>query len=119
MVGDARLPRLPNLIDAHGEGENGRGESELRAVLGVNLDATLEQIEQAYRRYVARIHPDKFSGDTVQQDLAEQQLKQVNAGMALLRNAYKETHQHGVLTVTPLGRRLRTARTERLQESRS
>jgi hypothetical protein len=55
-------------------------------VLGVLPDATQEQIEQAYRRYVADIHPDKFFDDPVKRRGAEKRLRELNSIMQVLRD---------------------------------
>ncbi|MDQ2743214.1 MAG: J domain-containing protein [Chloroflexota bacterium] len=54
--------------------------------LGVSSHADVDQIEQAYRRHVARIHPDKFYDDPVRHLLAQEELKRLNAAMQVLRD---------------------------------
>lgn len=56
------------------------------AVLGVRADATREEIERAYRRYAAAIHPDRFFDDPRRKREAEEKLKQLNAIMQVLRD---------------------------------
>jgi DnaJ-domain-containing protein 1 len=58
-------------------------------VLGVRPDATSEQIEKAYRRYAASIHPDKFFGDPKASAQAEKNLRDLNALMQVLRDPAK------------------------------
>ncbi len=54
--------------------------------LGVSSHADVDQIEQAYRRQVARIHPDKFYDDPVRHLQAQDELKRLNAAMQVLRD---------------------------------
>ena len=54
--------------------------------LGVSSYADVDQIEQAYRRHVARIHPDKFYDDPVRHLQAQDELKRLNAAMQVLRD---------------------------------
>jgi hypothetical protein len=56
------------------------------SVLGVRSNATAEEIEAAYRRYAAQVHPDRFFGDPRRRALAEEKLKQLNAIMQVLRD---------------------------------
>lgn len=55
-------------------------------MLGIRRDATDGEIEGAYRRYVAEIHPDKFFDDPARRALAEARLKELNAVVAILRD---------------------------------
>jgi DnaJ-domain-containing protein 1 len=57
--------------------------------LGVRHDASLAQIEHAFRRYVASVHPDKFFDDPKARTEAEGKLRQLNAIMATLRDPAK------------------------------
>ncbi len=54
--------------------------------LGVSSHAVMDEIEQAYRRHVARIHPDKFYDDPVRHLQAQDELKRLNAAMQVLRD---------------------------------
>jgi len=56
------------------------------SLLGVRPNATGAEIEQAYRRYAAEIHPDRFFDDPARRRQAEQKLKQLNAAMQVLRD---------------------------------
>jgi curved DNA-binding protein len=56
------------------------------SMLGVRVDATNDEIEAAYRRYAAQIHPDRFFGDPKRRAQAEEKLKQLNAIMETLRD---------------------------------
>jgi hypothetical protein len=55
-------------------------------LLGVRTDATEAEIEAAYRRYAAEVHPDRFFGDPRRRGQAEEKLKQLNAIMQVLRD---------------------------------
>ncbi|MDE2437190.1 MAG: J domain-containing protein [Sphingomonadales bacterium] len=39
--------------------ERSQGEAQARALLGVGRDATREEIADAHRRLLARVHPDR------------------------------------------------------------
>ena len=54
-------------------------------VLGVNPNATDEEIKQAYRELARKYHPDKYR-DSDLADLAEEKMKEINA-------AYEEIQQ--------------------------
>jgi DnaJ-domain-containing protein 1 len=55
-------------------------------LLGVKPDAPLDQIERAYRRYAASIHPDKFFDDPEARLQAEGKLRELNGIMQTLRD---------------------------------
>jgi hypothetical protein len=55
-------------------------------LLGIDRAANDAQIEEAYRKYVALIHPDRFYDDPRRRTEAEQKLKQLNAVMEVLRD---------------------------------
>jgi DnaJ-domain-containing protein 1 len=55
-------------------------------VLGVQRDAPIGQIEGAYRRYAATIHPDKFFDNPPARARAEAKLRELNAMMTVLRD---------------------------------
>jgi len=46
-----------------GQSSDGMNEDEARAVLGVGPDATREEIVQAHRRLMQRLHPDRGGSD--------------------------------------------------------
>ena len=46
-----------------GPSSDGMNEDEARAVLGVGADATREEIIQAHRRLIQRLHPDRGGSD--------------------------------------------------------
>ena len=56
------------------------------SLLGLERSATDAQIERAYRRYAAQIHPDRFFDNPVRRKEAEAKLKQLNAAMQVLRD---------------------------------
>jgi DnaJ-domain-containing protein 1 len=87
-----RGERLRSQGPASYEAENERGMPAKLShyqVLGVRPDATSEQIEKAYRRYAASIHPDKFFGDPKASAEAEKNLRDLNALMQVLRDPVK------------------------------
>jgi hypothetical protein len=56
-------------------------------VLGVGVDADLEEVRRAYYRKAQLLHPDRFAGSSPEdQDRAEAEMKSVNAAWATLRN---------------------------------
>jgi DnaJ domain len=61
-------------------------EPDYYHMLRIEPGATDDQIEQAYRGVVAINHPDKFFDDPGKRERAEQQLKELNAAMQVLRN---------------------------------
>lgn len=58
-------------------------------LLGVQPDASIDQIERAYRRYAASIHPDKYFDDPEARAEAEGKLRELNAIMQTLRDPYQ------------------------------
>ena len=62
------------------------GEPDYYELLGLERTATDAQIEQAYRRYVAQIHPDRFFEDPRRRVEAERKMRQLNAVMEVLRD---------------------------------
>ncbi|MGI8826970.1 MAG: DnaJ domain-containing protein [Chloroflexota bacterium] len=55
-------------------------------LLGLQPDATDDQIVRAYRRYAAAIHPDRFYDDPAKRSQAEAKIKELNVAMEVLRN---------------------------------
>lgn len=55
-------------------------------ILGVRREATLEELERAYRRYVWKIHPDRFHLDPDKREQCERKLKTINVAMRILRD---------------------------------
>ena len=53
------------------------------SILGVSMDATDEQIKEAYRASVKKFHPDNYTDDNPLKELAEEKMTQIN-------NAYDE-----------------------------
>jgi DnaJ-domain-containing protein 1 len=62
------------------------GRVDHYSLLGVRPDASKEEIERAFRRYAADVHPDRFFDDPARQAQAEEKLKQLNAVMQILRD---------------------------------
>ena len=65
---EAYLDRVHEDWRAHrrpppGRSQDGMNEDEARAVLGVGPDATREEIIQAHRRLMQRLHPDRGGSD--------------------------------------------------------
>jgi curved DNA-binding protein len=55
-------------------------------ILGVNRDASPEEMKKAYRKLAQKYHPDKAKGDKRQ---AEEQFKKVSEAYAVLSNPEK------------------------------
>ncbi|HEX8918865.1 MAG TPA: DnaJ domain-containing protein [Chloroflexota bacterium] len=62
------------------------GTPDYYSLLGLERGASDAQIEQAYRRHAALIHPDRFYDDPERREQAEAKLKQLNAAMQVLRD---------------------------------
>ena len=60
-------------------------------VLGVNRDASDEEIKQAYRRLAKKYHPDLNPGDKE----AARRMQEVNAAYEQIKNPEKATASHG------------------------
>ncbi len=80
-----RQPRPSRSALGH-ESATHPGGPSIYDTLGVSSHADVDQIEQAYRRHVARIHPDKFYDDPVRHLQAQDELKRLNAAMQVLRD---------------------------------
>ena len=74
-------PSLPNYYD----------------LLGLERGATDDEIERAYRRRAAQIHPDRFFDDPERRVQAEAELKQLNEAMRLLRDPTRRARYDGLL----------------------
>ena len=61
-------------------------------ILGVPPTSTQEQIERAYRRYVADIHPDKFFDNPERRKEAEERLRHLNKIMQTLRDPVRRAN---------------------------
>ena len=70
---------LKNQDSSTGPSSDGMNEDEARAVLGIGPDATREEIIQAHRRLMQRLHPDRGGSDYLAAKL--------NAAKDLLLNA--------------------------------
>ncbi|MBV9282424.1 MAG: J domain-containing protein [Chloroflexi bacterium] len=66
-------------------------------LLGLDRDARDDQIERAYRRYVATIHPDRFFDDPLRRAQAQEKLKQLNAMMEVLRDPVRRAQYDATL----------------------
>jgi curved DNA-binding protein CbpA len=75
-------------------------------LLRVRRDATNEQLETKYRRYVTLIHPDKCFTDPPRHVLAVEKLKTINAGMLVLRDPTQRARYDTALSQFPLSSRL-------------
>src|SRR5688572_164911 len=65
-----------------------RGMTSPYDVLGVGVDADLEEVRRAYYRKAQLLHPDRFTGSSPEeQKRAEAEMKAVNAAWSTLRNA--------------------------------
>lgn len=59
-------------------------------ILGVRRDAPMEEIDKAYKRLVAKYHPDRYR-DNPLRELAEEKLKEINEAyetVKLIRSGY-------------------------------
>ena len=72
------------------------------AFLGVERNATGEQLERAYRKHVAMIHPDRFFDHPLRRDLAQEKLKELNAVMQVLRDPDRRAQYDATLLGSPL-----------------
>jgi len=68
--------------------------SDCYAILGLPQDTDWETLRAQYRRLIGQWHPDRFSADTAQQDLAEERSKQITAAYQALE---KYRRDHGAL----------------------
>lgn len=82
------------------------GKHDYYALLGVPRNATGEEIERAYRRYVVLIHPDKCFNDPKRHAVAQEQLKAVNGAMQVLRDPGIRAQYDAILAGLPLASRM-------------
>lgn len=61
--------------------------SEALRILGLDEDATADDIKTAYRETVQILHPDKFAGNKKLQDRATEQFKNLQAAYDFLNSA--------------------------------
>jgi hypothetical protein len=66
-------------------------------LLGLDRGARDDQIERAYRRFVATIHPDRFFDDPLRRAQAQEKLKQLNAMMEVLRDPVRRAQYDATL----------------------
>ena len=59
------------------------GQPDYYGILGVNRDATAEQVRRAYRRAVLRYHPDRYRGDKI---IATRIFHRLSEAYAVLRD---------------------------------
>jgi curved DNA-binding protein len=62
-------------------------ETDYYQILGVNRDASADEIKKAYRKLAMKHHPDKAKGDKQQ---AEEKFKQISEAYAVLSNPEKK-----------------------------
>ena len=73
-------------------------------VLGVGVDADLEEVRQAYYRKARLLHPDRLTGaSAAQQHMAEAEMKAVNAAWNTLRNGDARRHYDTELGLVDAG----------------
>src|SRR6266853_3154436 len=68
--------------------------SAFYATLGVDPDTDWETLRRHYKRLIGQWHPDRFSGDTVSKEIAEERSKQITIAYQTLENYRRE---HGAL----------------------
>lgn len=82
------------------------------ALLGVDQRASEAAIEQAYRRHVVQVHPDRFFNDPARYAESLEKLRALNAAMMVLRDPVRRAEYDatlaGGLDGPPLTRRIRT-----------
>ena len=61
-------------------------EIDYYTLFGLARDATPQEIEAAYRRVVALIHPDRYQRDPIRRGKAEEKMRQANAAIQILRD---------------------------------
>jgi hypothetical protein len=69
----------------------------LYVLLGIEPNASDRDIERAYRRRAAEIHPDRFFDDPARRREAEDQLKRLNAAMEVLRDPLRRAKYDATL----------------------
>ncbi len=62
-------------------------------ILGVNENASEEEIKSAYRKLVKKYHPDRFANDPAQQAAAAEKLKSVNAAYDMIGKMKQGNYQ--------------------------
>lgn len=63
-------------------------------ILGVDRNATDEEIKEAYRSLARKYHPDNY-GDNPLSDLAEDKMKEINEAYDAIVNMRKNSHNKG------------------------
>jgi hypothetical protein len=64
-------------------------------VLGIDRDASLSQIKEAYRDLVKVWHPDRFTGDSKLQNRANEKLKKINEAYHALTEYHSRRQEAG------------------------
>ena len=83
-----------------------RSPRDYYMLLGIGRDATTEQLERAFRRYVRQNHPDLVFGDPIRHPVAQARLKEVLGAMRVLRDPVKRAQYDAKLDHLPLSSRL-------------
>ena len=82
------------------------------ALLGVDQSASEAAIEQAYRRHVVQVHPDRFFNEPARYAESLEKLRALNAAMMVLRDPIRRAEYDATLidgsSGPPLARRMRT-----------
>lgn len=63
---------------------------EALSKLGLNTNATEEEIKKAYRSLVKKYHPDQFSEESLEQKQAEEKMKEINEAKETLDKIFKK-----------------------------
>ncbi len=108
-----RANPMDDLLMSHRAASNPTNQSvpDYYSLLGVEPNASGEEIRRAFRRSVGLIHPDKFAHDRTLQAFAEEKLKKINAAMHVLSDPGRRRMYDGTVTElsawsNPLTRRM-------------
>ncbi|MBR4880563.1 MAG: J domain-containing protein [Clostridia bacterium] len=64
-------------------------------VLGVQRDASDDDIKQAYRKLARKYHPDNFATDETARSMAEEKMKEINEAYDAVQNDRKNGRSYG------------------------